>query len=65
MVFGLALARLLIPTDRDAQPTFRRLLVCLMALPHRYHEAIMDYNQRHLLFPFLQQGGPTFQLSWP
>ena len=64
-VFGLALARLLIPTDRDAQPTFRRLLACLMALPHRYHEAITDYNQRHLLSPFLQQGGPTYQLSRP
>ena len=47
-VFGLALARLLIPTDRDAQPTFCWLLACLMALPHCYHEAIMDYNQHQV-----------------
>ena len=64
-VFGLALARLLNPIERGAQPVYRRLFACLMALPHRYHEAITEYDQRNALSPFRPQEGPTFRLSRP
>ena len=64
-MFGLALARLLTPIDRDAQAVYRRLFTCLMALPHHYHEAISGFNQCNTLSPFQLQEGPIFFLSQP
>jgi len=64
-VFALALARLLAPIDQDAQAVYQQLFTCLMALPHCYHEAISDFNQRNVLSPFQLQEGPTFLLSQP
>jgi len=64
-VFGLALARLLNPIEWGTQPIYRRLFACVMALPHRYHEAIMKFDQRNALSPFQPQEGPTFLLSRP
>jgi len=64
-VFGLALARLLNPIEQGAQPVYRWLFACLMALPHRYHEAITEYDQCNALSPFRPQEGPTFRLSRP
>jgi len=51
-VFGLALARLLNPIERGAPPMYRGLFACIMALPHRYHEAIMEFDQCNALSPF-------------
>ena len=64
-VFGLALARLLNPIEWGTQPIYRRLFACVMALLHRYHEAIMKFDQRNALSPFRPQEGPTFLLSRP
>jgi len=41
-VFGYGLGRLMMPGGRD--PHFRRLYACLLALPRRYREAIVEYN---------------------
>ena len=62
-MLGLALARLLNPIEQGAQPIYRRLFACMMALPHHYHEAIMEFNQRNALSPFRPQEGLTFLLS--
>ena len=53
------------PGGRD--PHFRRLYACLLALPRRYQEAIIKYNQRHPKEPFTEQPGPTYSLHrpWP
>jgi len=41
------------------------LFACMMALPHCYHEAIMEFDQCNVLSPFRPQEGPTFHLSQP
>jgi len=64
-VFGLALARLLNSIERGTQPVYHRRFACMMALPHRYHEAIMEFDQRNALSPFRPQEGLTFHLSRP
>jgi len=47
------------------EPHFRRLFACLLALPRRYREAIVEHNRRHPEDPFLEQPGPTFSLCRP
>ena len=44
-VFGYGLGRLMMPGGHN--PHFRRLYACLLALPRRYREAIVEYNQCH------------------
>jgi len=61
-VFGYALTRILTPTGRNVQTTFRRLLACLLALPGRYRQAIEEHNRTHPTRPFEAQIGPTFIL---
>jgi len=41
-VFGYGLGRLMMPGGHD--PHFHRLYTCLLALPRRYQEAIVEYN---------------------
>ena len=55
-IFGYGLGRLMMPGGRD--PHFRRLYACLLALPRRYQEAIVEYNQLHPKEPFIEQLGP-------
>jgi len=55
-VFGYGLGRLVVPSGRE--PHFRRLFACLLALPCRYREAIVDYNRRNPSTPFVAQAGP-------
>jgi len=51
-VFGLVLAKLLNPIEWGTQPIYCRLFTCMMALPHCYHEAIIEFDQCNALFPF-------------
>ena len=60
-IFGYALGWLLAPTG-GAVANFRRQLAFLICLPHRYREAIIDYNRDHPTTPFSPQVGPTFLL---
>jgi len=46
-------------------PHFRRLYACLLALPRRYREAIVKYNQHHPEETFTEQPGPTYSLRRP
>jgi len=62
-VFGYGLGRIMMPGGRE--PHFRRLFACLLALPRRYREAIVEHNRRHPEDPFLEQPGPTFSLRRP
>ena len=62
-VFGYGLGRLMTPGGRE--PHFRRLFACLLALPRRYREAIIEYNRRHPEDPFTEQHGPTYSLRRP
>ena len=41
-VFGYGLGRLIMPGGRE--PNFRRLFACLLALPRRYREAVVEHN---------------------
>jgi len=51
-IFGYGLGRLMMPGGRE--PHFRRLYACLLALPRRYREAIVEYNRRHPTEPFVE-----------
>ena len=62
-VFGYGLGRLMMPGGRE--PHFHRLYACLLALPRRYQEAIVEYNQRHPAEPFIEQTGPMYSLHRP
>ena len=62
-IFRYGLGRLMMPGGRE--PHFRRLFACLLALPRRYREAIVEYNRRHPENPFTEQPGPTYSLHRP
>ena len=62
-VFGHGLCRILAPAGRNT--IFRRLFACLLALPHRYHEAIGEFNWSHPDSLFMPQAGPEFSISRP
>ena len=62
-VFGYGLGRLIMPGGHE--PNFRRLFACLLALPRRYREAIVEHNQQHPEDLFTEQPGPTFSVHRP
>lgn len=54
-VFGYALSRLLAPRERDVTAAFWRQFAFLMALPHRYREAIIQHDQANPQSPITPQ----------
>jgi hypothetical protein len=62
-IFGYGLGRLMMPGGRD--PHFHQLFACLLALPIRYREAIIEHNRHHSEDPFSEQPRPTYSLHRP
>jgi hypothetical protein len=62
-VFGYLLGRNLSPAETHAQHSFMRNFACLVALPHRYQEAIDSWNTSHSERPFQPISGPSCTLT--
>jgi hypothetical protein len=62
-VFGYLLGRNLSPAKTHARHSFMHNFACLVALPHRYQEAIDSWNVSHSDWPFQPISGPSCTLT--